>query len=234
MSNILLEYMKNRFNADKTPRKNLKTNFGPVVTISREYGCPAKRLASLLTAALNRIELQSYAKGQWKWIGKEILEQSAKELNLQPEMVRDIANAQQKGLVEDVVLSLSHRYYPGDRKIKDTIGVVIRDFAEQGHVIVVGRGGVSIMRHMPNCLHIKLQAPLEWRINEISKKQMITLEEAEKKIKEIDHKRQLIRDHFEGKKANDSAFDLILNYMTLEEDNIVAAIIKLMELKNMI
>jgi cytidylate kinase len=234
MSNILLNYMKNRFKHDSAiPSKN-NTTAGPVVTISREYGCPAKRLAGMLSSSLNRIELESYSSHRWQWIGKEILEESAKELNLKSTMVREVATKEQSGVVDDIVMSLSNKYYPGDHKIKKTIGEVIRTFAEQGHVIIVGRGGVSITRDITNSLHIKLQAPLEWRINDVSKKQMISLAEARKKIQLVDTQRALIREFFEGKKVDNGAFDLIFNYMTLDEDDIIATIIRLMESKNLI
>jgi len=207
---------------------------GPVVTISRDYGCPAKRLAETLSSFLNQIELQNYSKYRWQWISKEILDNSAKELNLKPNMVREVANKDEDGLVEDIVKSLSHKGYPGDIKIKKTIGQVIRSFAEQGHVIIVGRGGVSITRHIKNSLHIRIQAPLEWRINDVSKKQMISLSEARKKIQHIDAQRTLIREYFEGTKVDNNSFDIIFNYMTLDEEDIIAGIIRLMESKDLI
>jgi cytidylate kinase len=234
MSNILIQYMKDRFTMDTSPSVVKSAGSGPVVTISRAYGCPAKRIAGMLSSALNRVELENYSKSRWAWIGKEILDESARELNLQTTMIREAANKDMSSVVDDIVLSLSHRYYPGDRKIKKTIGTVIRDFAEQGHVIIVGRGGVSIARDIPNSLHIKIQAPIEWRINDVSKKQMISLADARKKIEHLDAQRHLIRDFFEGKKADDSIFDVVYNYMTLAEEDIVASIIQIMESKDMI
>jgi len=235
MSNILLNYMKNRFKFESVlPEKN-HTKFGPVVTISREYGCPAKRLAGMLSSALNRIELEHYSKHQWQWIGKEILDESAKELHLKPTMIREVVNQEHDGgVVDDIVKSLSHRYYPGDIKIKKTIGEVIRTFAEHGNVIIVGRGGVSITRDIPKSLHIRLTAPLEWRINDVSKKQMIPLAEAKKKILHIDGQRDLIREFFAGGKVDNNEFDVIFNYMSLDEEDIIAAIIRLMESKDLI
>jgi len=234
MSNVLIDYMKNRFKFESVlPAKN-HTKFGPVITISREYGCPAKRLAGTLCSTLNRIEFENYSKNKWHWIGKEILEESAKELNLKPTIVREVVEKEYNGVVEEIVKSLSHRYYPGDIKIKKTIGQVIRSFAEDGHVIILGRGGVSITRDIPKSLHVRLTAPLEWRINDVSNKQMISLSEARKKIQHLDSQRDLIREFFLGKKSDDSEFDVIFNYMTLEEEDIIAAIIRLMESKNLI
>lgn len=234
MSNILLTYMKKRFKDETISVSSKKAKFGPVVTISREYGCPAKRLAGMLSSTLNRIELENFSKQRWQWISKEILDESARELNLKSTMVREVANKDQDGLVDDIVKSLSHKDYPGDIKIKKTIGEVIRSFAEQGHVIVVGRGGVSITRDLPNSLHIKIQAPLEWRINEVSNKQMISLAEAKKKIQHIDSQRMMIREYFGEKNVGDEAFDVIFNYLTLDEDDIIAAITNLIQSRDLI
>jgi cytidylate kinase len=234
MNNVLLQYMKNRFMPDHDHPGKTRTKTGPVVTISRDYGCPAKRLAGMLSSALNRVELENYSKNRWSWIGKEILDESAKELNLKPNMVKDIVNKEMGGVVDDIVLSLSHKYYPGDMKIRKTMGAVIRDFAEGGHVIIVGRGGVAITRHIPASLHIKIQAPLEWRVNDVSNRQMISLVEARKKIQTIDTQRQLMREFFEGKKLDDGIFDVIFNYMTVAEEEIISTIVHMMELKDLI
>lgn len=234
MSNFLVQYMKNRFVSEAGfPKKN-NSKTGPVVTISREYGCPAKRLAGMLSSALNRIELEHYSKHHWHWISKEILDESAKELKLKPSMIREVANKEDSGVVDDIVMSLSYKYYPGDHKIKKTMGEVIRSFAEQGHVIIVGRGGVSIARDISDSLHLKIQAPLEWRINYVSKNQMISLTEAKKKIQTIDMQRKMISEYFEGGKVDNSAFDVIFNYMTLDDEDIIATIIRLMESKDLI
>ncbi len=234
MSNVLLEYMKKRFMPDHEHHARKHTKPGPVVTISRQYGCPAKKLAGNLVAALDRIEAENFTKQSWQWIGKEVLVESAKELNLNPKMVTEVVHKEDMGLVDDIVMSLSHKYYPGDKKIKKKMGEVIRSFAQQGHVIIVGRGGVSIARDIEQSLHIRLMAPLEWRINQVSKTHMVSLEEAEKRIRQVDKKRELIREFFEGRKVDDTAFDVIFNYATLDEDEIIATIIRMMELKDMI
>ena len=120
MSNILLNYMKRRLDKDMAALKKNQHTGGPVVTISREYGCPAKRLAAMLTSRLNKIEKEKYTKNTWQWISKEILEESAKELNLKSDMVRDVANKETSGVVDDIIMSLSHKHYPGDQKVKKT------------------------------------------------------------------------------------------------------------------
>lgn len=234
MNNFLAQYMKDRFKDESVHPKKNNSKGGPTVTISREYGCPAKRLAGMLSSELNRREIENFSKHRWQWIGKEILDESARELNLKSDMIREVANKEGSGVVDDIVMSLSHKYYPSDQKVKKTIGEVIRSFAEQGHVIIVGRGGISLTRDIPNSLNIKIQAPIEWRINDVSKRHMISLAEARKKIQSIDAHRIAICEFFEGSKIDNSAFDVIFNYMSLDEEDIITTIVRLMESKDMI
>ena len=234
MNNVLTNYMKNRYSIDAPKNHEVQTKVGPVVTISRDYGCPAKRIASELSAALNLIEAEQFSRDHWRWISKEILDKSAKELNLKRELIREVANKEEDGLVDDIVRSLSYSDYPGDIKIKKTIRDVIRAFAEEGHAIIVGRGGISITRDMQYSLHVKIQAPLEWRINHVSKEQMISLTEARRKIQDVDAQRALLRSYYERNKSGIEGFDVIYNYLTLDMEDIVSSIIKLMESKDLV
>ena len=234
MSNVLADYMKKRFQNNLEHLIKSKTKTGPVVTISRECGCPAKHLAGLLATQLNMIESANRSHDTWRWIGKEILEDSARELHLNPNFVKDMVNMEDVSIVNDMIASLSHKPYPSDTKVKKKVTEVIRGFAEAGHYIIVGRGGVSITRDMPNSLHIRLQAPLEWRINNVSNREMISLSEAKKKIAHIDAQRNQLHQYFVGKTPDNTLFDVVFNYATLSDDEIIGAIIKMMEFKDMI
>ncbi len=234
MNNMLIEYMKKRLQANQTAQSTSTSIPGPVVTISREYGCPAKSLATMLASTLNQIELESYTKHKWKWIGKEVMEESARELHLKPQIIRDIVQSNEQNVIDEIVLSLSQKYYPGNHKIIKTIKQFIYSIGTHGHVIIVGRGSVAITNDILNALHIKIMAPMDWRINTISKKQEISLREAEKKIRDIDKKRSNMIDHFFGRKADDSVFDVVFNYMKLDKSTIIDTIVKVMGYKNMV
>ncbi len=234
MNNILIEYMKKRFKANEAEHTKSISKAGPVVTISREYGCPAKRLASMLVTTLNEIEIENFTKHRWKWIGKEVMEESARELHLKPQIIQDIIQSDEQNVIDEIVLSLSHKYYPGNNKVKKTIKQFIYSIAKQGHVIIVGRGGVAIAHDIENALHIKIMAPLEWRIQNVAKKQKISEQNAKKVIMDIDKKRTNMRNHFFGRKTDDSVFDIILNYVRFDDNAIIDTITHIMKSKNMV
>jgi cytidylate kinase len=217
MQNILSHYMRERM--EKSAAKGPHKEPGPVVTVSRSYGCPGKLIGQELVHALNKKLAAAHVKDHWRWISKEILEESAKELKLDKFVIKEAAHSHQKGIMTSLIQSLSNKFYPGDDKVKKTIADVIRTFAKEGKVVIVGRGGVSLTQEIKNSFHIKLEAPMEWRIQKVCEMYQLTPDEATKRILEIDYKRNKLREYYEGKKPDPWVFDIIfhLNRMTVDE-----------------
>jgi cytidylate kinase len=227
----LSKYLADWYKED--PAKNLFP--GPVVTISREVGCPAKRIASGLTECLNTTKKSKEAKERpWRWISKEILQESSKALQVDAEQIQHVFDYKSRGVLEDLLLAQSKDYYKSDLKIRTTIAKVIRNFANAGNAIIVGRGGVAITRDIPKSLHLFLEAPLEWRAIRVAEKNNFTIEKARSYALSVDKKRSQFRDYFHGKGTDYSRFDMKLNCMTLEVDEIIDIIVGALRARKMI
>ncbi len=227
----LIKYMSDRL-LSEGGKKNYP---GPVVTISRLYGCPAKKVAKKLTQELTeKMMVKGYKNIQWKIITKEIISEAARELELDPLKIKYVFDNEQKGFIDDIFSAQLSKYYKSNRKIKNTISKVIRNIACEGYAVIVGRGGVAITRDIPKSLHISLEAPMAWRATRVSEKHELSLEEAVKYAKDIDKKRQLFRDTFQGKNTDYTEFDLTFNCMTLSVDEIVKIIVRAIEVRNML
>jgi cytidylate kinase len=207
---------------------------GPVVTIAREFGCPGKKVAIKLASRLTEINSPLAKKIEWRWISKEILDESARQLNMDPAEIEYVFRYEKRGVFDDILSSYSKKYYKSDRKIRNTIARVIRNIASEGNVIIVGRGGVAITREIEKSLHIHLEAPVDWRALRVSEKYCLTHEESKKYARDIDMKRSEFRDYFHGKGSDYSRFDVIFNCMTLSIDEIVESSIGMMKIRNMI
>jgi cytidylate kinase len=226
----LLKYMSDRLQENSVKAKEP----GPVITISREFGCPAKRIAQKLTEELTR---KMFVKGkdiEWKYITKEIMSESAKELELDPAKIQYVFKYEQKSLLDDILTAHSTKYYKSDRRIRNTIAKVIRNISCEGNVIIVGRGGVAITHDIPKSLHINLEAPIEWRSLRTSAKYDMSIEDAEQYALDIDRKRKQFREFFEGKNTDYTRFDISFNCMTLSIDEIVSIIVKAAETRKLI
>jgi cytidylate kinase len=170
----------------------------------------------------------------WRWINKEILAESAKELNLDPEDIKYVFKYEKKTLFDDILSSQSKKYYKSDRKIRSTIAKVIRNISSEGNVIIIGRGGVAVTREIERSLHVMLEAPINWRAARIAQKYCMTEKEAAKYAVNIDKKRREFREDFHGKETDYTRFDVIFNTMTLSVDEIAESIISLMKTRNFI
>ncbi|MFO7656457.1 MAG: cytidylate kinase-like family protein [Bacteroidales bacterium] len=226
----LLKYMSDRLQEDSGKAKEP----GPVITISREYGCPAKKLAQKLSEELTR---KMYVRGkdtEWRFITKEVMSESAKELELDPSKIQYVFKYEQKGFLDDLIAAHSTKYYKSDRKIRNTVAKVIRNIGIEGNVIIVGRAGVVVTHDIPKSLHINLEAPLEWRVLRTSAKHNISLEEAGQYALDIDRKRRQFREFFEGKNTDYTRFDISFNCMTLSIDEMVSIILKAVEVRKLI
>jgi cytidylate kinase len=203
----------------------------PVVTLSREYGCPSKLIGQMLVEAVNSRARKEHSMS-WKFINKEILEESAKQLHLPEFQIKSMLDADKKGVVLDI-LTFSTTY-GGTQRIRKTVEKVIRSFAYQGYAVIVGRAGVAITRDHPNALHVRLTAPLEWRVSEISRIHGIPEAQALRTATEIDAKRTKLIETLLGRKLDPYLFDIAYNCKYLSKEEVVLSILRIMELKKMI
>lgn len=229
MSINLVTYLKDRY--QEIELKSVDP--GPVITIAREMGCPGKYVSGLLTEALNTRKNASGKKHEWKWVGKEIFSEAAKELNLEPRTIQQVFE-DKRGVVDEILSAQSSKYYKSDQKILNTTGKIIRSMANHGNVVVLGRGGIAFTRDIAKSLHIFLEAPLEWRASLLSEKYHLSLAEAKKYAQEIDKRREKYREFFKGKNTDYTWFDVRFNCMTSKPEEIVATIIKMTETKKLI
>ncbi len=231
MKNFLSNYTENMNNMVRKIKYP-----GPVIMISRECGCSAKRIATKLSKILTGYSYLSETKTdvEWKWVSKEIIEEAARELELEPEKIKQVFLSEAKISIHEVTTAFSTEkiYDAEDQQIIDSVRKVIRHLAEEGNCIIVGRAAEVIAADIPRKLSIKLQAPLEWRIHRIMQISNMSYFDAREYILAIDSQRELFTEHMAGRKLNNSDYDLIFNYSTMLDDHIVDAIVAVIKNKH--
>jgi cytidylate kinase len=225
----LLKYTSDRIHEDL----RFKEEPGPVITISREYGCPSKIIAARLSEELTRKLVVKGKDIKWRYVTKEIMAESARTLEVDPEQIKYVFNYEQKSVVDNIISAQFNKYYKSERKIRNTIAKVIRNIAHEGHVIIVGRGGVAITHDIPRSLHIMLEAPLEWRTVRVAENYHLSQDEARKTAIEVDKKRKEFREYFQGKDSDYTRFDITFNCMTFSIEEIVHIVLKAAEIKKL-
>jgi cytidylate kinase len=220
------------FHLSKRKENNRPMNGpGPVITISREYGCNANQIAQMLCDQLNQTLQNDKKQPLWKWISKEVLEKAADDLKKHPSALSQIFSGKENPLLEDLIISFSNKSYLSDAKIKKLIIDVVKQYAELGHVIIVGRAGCIITRDYPKTFHIKIFAPVYWRIEQVQQRFKYSLEEAKRRVIENDQNRTTFMGFYKGNVPDNQVFDMMFNRSTIPENIITDTIIKYLELK---
>jgi cytidylate kinase len=113
-----------------------------------------------------------------------------------------------------------------DEQIIDAVRGLVLEQAQDGHVVVIGHGGVSMLGWRPTnipVLSILLQAGLEWRIEQLARRYSITRDDAIRRIRTIDAARVKYQQHYFNAHMYDCAlYDLVINTEVLGLENAVA------------
>lgn len=234
MENRLFEYMNKRVGGGFIPSRPTKDP-GPVITISRQTGCGARGIAWAICEELNKKGNPSDKNdGKWRFINREILQESAEQLNLDPKALKNVIDDKNRGIMDQIVGALSTHSHKSDQKILKTVQDVIRQFANNGKVILIGRGGARICHDIKLSLHVRLVAPEDWRIAEIARRLDFSKSYATEYVKKRDVERELLVTKLFGKKPDSSAYDVEMNCSRFTEKELAAAIIQLAVIKGLI
>ncbi|MDP2723516.1 MAG: cytidylate kinase-like family protein [Bacteroidales bacterium] len=205
-----------------------KPGHQPFITISRETGCGVTAIARLLIAELKKRGLI------WKYIDKDVLFEASKKLRLNESKINYVFEAERKTHVDEIISALSNRYYKSDKTVRRTISEVVKHYAGEGNVIIVGRGGVAITAGMDKGFHVKLVAPESWRIQSLMALKNKPYEEIKTFVKENDRKRQQLLSDFCKTPAAEFCYDLILNRASYTEKQIAEIILEIMQKQGLI
>lgn len=233
MENMLFEYMNRRIGGDVIPA-DVKKEAGPVITISRQTGCGARGIAWAICEEFNKRKETAKGENKWKFISREILQESAEQLNLDPAALKNVINDKDRNIMDQIVGALSTHSHKSDQKILKTVHDVIRQFGNNGKVVIIGRGGASICHDIKNSLHVRLIAPEDWRIEEIARRLDFSKAYATQYVRKRDEERELLVTKLFGKKPDSTSYDIEINCSRFTEKELSEVIIQLALIKGLI
>lgn len=228
MDNLLHKIMAESFERKQAGIASTSEKL-PFITISREFGCQANLLATMLKQELDK-------RGKpWRIMNKEIIQNAARELHMDSNIISRISDAFDRTTIDEVIHALSSKYYKSDRKIRQTVASVVLNTAKSGRAIIVGRGGAAVTRELQPAIHIHMIAPIEWRLSSLMERHGLKREETLKQLTETDHKRyKLIRDSLKGLESIENLYDLTIDCHLVTHQEMVELILQLASLRKMI
>jgi cytidylate kinase len=184
----------------------------PFVTITREHGTDAWRLARELVDALNAT-LPASDEHLWTGWDRELVEKVAADHNLSKELIDSLEESDRSWLTDMLqAMSSDDQAYVDEARIYHGVAQTIRALAQAGRVVIVGRGSVFITRQMPGGIHVQLVAPWETRVQNIMKMRNMSRADADAHIRQLDRARQnFLNRHWPSQKLTSDLFDLTIN-----------------------
>jgi CMP/dCMP kinase len=158
-----------------------------VITISRQYGSEGDEIAANVCRILG---YQSF--------DKQLMLKVAAEVGLTEGEVVDFTEDQHRvrGFLDrllgtpPLIMTQSHSW--SEVKIIDAadsiplVQSIIRAAYKHDNIVIVGRGGQAVLRSDPGVLHVRIEAPLETRINRVQLREGLTYELAREVVAQRD------------------------------------------------
>jgi len=110
---------------------------------------------------------------------------------------------------------------------------LIKELYQKGNVVLVGRGGQVLLADQPDCLHLRLCAPLEYRIKRVMEKAGVSEKEAGEKIHARDRSRaSYIKDHYQRDWNDPGLYHLTINTQRVPVETITALVRQMIDNKS--
>lgn len=159
----------------------------PVITISREYGSGGREIGEQLAKELGI-----------PFYNKELINMAAKESGLSEEYIRKTEQVKSTSFLYG--LYMGAQQLPMNDQIFLVQSKIIRQIAEEGPCVIVGRCADYVLRERKDLLSVFIHAPMDLRIQrawEVYKKSAPSMEDF---IKKKDKKRASFYNYFSQNK----------------------------------
>jgi len=198
---------------------------GKAVTISKDYGCGAVEVARRLAKDLG-----------YEYIDKSIVVDLAKKMKTSAGKMTTYEDGVSLGLFKfidkfmtqaKVQNILSDDFgYVDDAGYRLALEGLMKDLADQGSVVIVGRGGQCILEDRADVIRTRLIAPLEFKKDFLSSKASITKDEAETIINAKEEEKKRYHEKMFNRYHNDPTLYHVTINLGLVSQAATCAIIK--------
>lgn len=187
----------------------------PSFTIAREFGCQAYPLAEALVKRLN-----ARTGGEpWVVVGRQVLDEVAKLSGFTVDQIEKSQDTPSS--LKAIFAMFLDSSRAEETEVFAHMRKVIRGFAKRGNCILVGRGGVFVTQDLPNCIHLRLVAPYDFRVQKIMTSHSMNRRDAEQYIALHQQQREDFLHRFADTQVDDPLlYHLMINNSRLSIEKI--------------
>jgi hypothetical protein len=177
---------------------------GPVITISREFGCEGVATAAALQLLL---ETDTHP---WLAYSRELHDRLASGLDPFNEL-HELLDDRSRDAIEELVDHLFANK-PTDYVRFKTLARNIHVLGALGHAIIVGSAGAMILHDRDNAFHVRIVGSESFRATRISQATGVSIEEAREVIgKQNENRVAFVQKFMHGDIRDPHHYDLVVN-----------------------
>ena len=202
-----------------------------IVTIERQYGSGGKTVGKMLSEKLN---IPFYR--------REIIERASEESGinavlftderLKPDLLEKIRHPYAKDSTVQPIKTGGNKAYLNDHSLFMHQAKVIREIAEEGPCVIVGRCADYVLKDRKDVIRVFIHADHDACLKQAMRINSMSVEDVEKKIQEVDDFHAKYYKFHTGKDWDDARnYDLSLNSGVLGFEGTLEAILQYMELR---
>lgn len=184
---------------------NEKIQYKNIIVIGRQYGSGGHDIGKVLADKLG-----------YDFYDQDIIKMAAKTTGMTSEFIGKREETMTNSLLYDLVNQMYQYKDEREQAPKDKIfaaeSKVIRELADKGNCVIIGRCSDYILRDNKRVLKVFFNAPLESRIKRVMKRQGVEYSEAQNRIRKTDKYRADNYRYYTGRIWGASSnFDLTIN-----------------------
>ena len=184
---------------------NEKIQYKNIIVIGRQYGSGGHDIGKVLADKLG-----------YDFYDQDIIKMAAKTTGMTSEFIGKREETMTNSLLYDLVNQMYQYKDEREQAPKDKIfaaeSKVIRELADKGNCVIIGRCSDYILRDNKRVLKVFFNAPLESRIKRVMKRQGVEYSEAQHRIRKTDKYRADNYRYYTGRIWGASSnFDLTIN-----------------------
>ena len=199
-----------------------------VITVSRQLGCGGREIGRRVAEKLGIA-----------YLDHEIITRAAGLAGVSEEILADVD--ERRPTLLDFMADLLARYPTASElgmpavDIEPPVGQdayrslfedVIRDVANKGSAVIVGRGGQMILRDNPRAMHMHVIAPFDLRVKRVMEREGLSRADAEKRVHDSDRNRAgYLKTYYKMDWQNPELYALMINTGRLDMDTAVDLVV---------
>jgi len=202
-----------------------------VITISRQFGAGGITIGKMIAESLG-----------YTFADNDILQRVAKEANVSTHWIESFekeAGSKLSRLISSMVskrwldrVLADERGYLDEQIYLDYLVLIIAQFADEGDVVILGRGSQYILNDHPDAVHILLVNEFENRVNFMVDRYEISRKKAERTVVNEDRRRvSLYKRLGKSDYENPQLYHMVLNMGRLDLETARDMVCKLVERK---